>query len=62
MLECAKWLIQIMNQINPNQINHHNYHTLIRYCEYKDNIPEQYFNRMVLSEQIRIKEMTFDTN
>jgi hypothetical protein len=56
MLECAKWLIQIMNQINPSQINHHNYHVLVEYCRNKDNIQEQYFNKLVESEQMRIKK------
>jgi hypothetical protein len=62
MLECAKWLIQIMNQINPNQINHHNYHTIVRYCKQKDNLHEEYFNNLVSSEQMRIREITFDTD
>lgn len=62
MLECAKWLIQIMNQINPSQINHHNYHTIVSYCKFKDNIEEQYFNNLILNEKIRIKEKTFEDN
>lgn len=60
MLECAKWLIQIMNQINPAQINHHNYHIIVSYCKYKDNIEEQNFNNLVSREKMRIEENTFD--
>jgi len=60
MVLCAKWLIQIMNNINPSQINHHNYHTLVQYCKHKDNPEEQYFNYMTSNEQMRIKEMTFE--
>ena len=37
ILECCKWLIQIMNNINPELINHHNYHTLVEYCKKYDN-------------------------
>lgn len=62
MLECAKWLVQIMNQINPSEINHHNYHTIVKYCKFKDNIEEQYFNNLILNEKMRIKEKTFEDN
>lgn len=34
ILQCAKWLVQIMNQINPSQINHDNYHTIVAYCKF----------------------------
>jgi hypothetical protein len=60
MLECAKWLVQIMNEINPNLINHHNYHTIVEYCKYKDHWQEQQFNNLILREKYRIKETTFE--
>lgn len=60
MFECAKWLVQIMNQINPSQINHHNYHTIVSYCEFKDNKEEEYFNNLILNEKFRIKSKTFE--
>lgn len=60
MLECAKWLVQIMDQINPSQINHHNYHTIVAYCKFKDNVEEQYFNNLILMEKMRIKDKTFE--
>ena len=62
MLECAKWLVQIMNQINPSQINHHNYHTIVSYCKFKDNLEEQYFNNLTLVEKMRIKQKSFEEN
>jgi len=62
MLECAKWLVQIMNQINPSQINHHNYHTIVSYCKFKDNVEEQNFNNLISIEKMRIREKTFEDN
>lgn len=62
MLECAKWLVQIMNQINPSQINHHNYHTIVNYCKLKDNIEEQNFNNLTMMEKVRIKVKSFENN
>lgn len=60
MLLCAKWLIQIMNNINPSQINHHNYHILVQYCKLNDNPEKLRFNNMLIQEQMRIKEITFE--
>jgi hypothetical protein len=60
MLDCAKWIIQIMNEINPKLINHHNYHTIVAYCKFKDTFPEQDFNNLTLKEKMRIKTKTFD--
>lgn len=59
MLECAKWLIQIMNEINPNEINKHNYHILVQYCKLKDNHEERTFNYMTKLEKNRINTKTF---
>jgi hypothetical protein len=60
MVECAKMIIQIMNEINPSLINHHNYHTIVDYCQFKDTIPDQLFNNLILIEKLRIKEKTFE--
>ncbi len=62
MLRCAKWLIQLMNQINPADINHHNYHTIVSYCMFKDNIEEEYFNRLIFNEKMRIDRVKFIDN
>jgi hypothetical protein len=59
MIGCAKMIIQIMNEINPSLINHHNYHTIVEYCQFKDTIQDQLFNNLTLMEKSRIKEKTF---
>lgn len=51
IVECCIWLIQIMNNINPKLINHHNYHTLVEYCEKYDNYYEQRFNNLLNYEK-----------
>lgn len=60
MLECAKWLIQIMNEIEPSLINLHNYHTLVNYCKQKDNLEEKEFNILIRNEKYRIEKKTFN--
>ena len=60
ILECCKWLIQIMNNINPELINHHNYHTLVEYCEKYDNYYEQRFNNLINYEKYRIEKINFE--
>jgi hypothetical protein len=60
ILECCKWLIQIMNNINPELINHHNYHTLVEYCKKYDNYYEQRFNNLIFYEKYRIEQINFE--
>ena len=60
ILECCKWLIQIMNNINPELINHHNYHTLVEYCKKYDNYYEQRFNNLINYEKYRIERINFE--
>ena len=60
ILECCKWLIQIMNNINPELINHHNYHTLVEYCKKYDNYNEQRFNSLIFYEKYRIEKINFE--
>jgi len=60
ILECCKWLIQIMNNINPELINHHNYHTLVEYCKKYDNYYEQRFNSLIFYEKYRIERINFE--
>lgn len=52
MVICAKWLIQIMNKIEPNKINPHNYHILVEYIIQKDNMKEILFNKLVKDVEI----------
>ena len=59
ILECCKWLIQIINNINPELINHHNYHTLVEYCKKYDNYYEQRFNNLIFYEKYRIEQINF---
>lgn len=59
--KCAKWLTQVMNEINPNLINHHNYHIIVKYCKYEDHYQEQKFNDLIWREKYRIKKTTFKT-
>ena len=60
IVECCNWLIQIMNNINPELINHHNYHTLVEYCKKYDNYYEQRFNKLIDYEKYRIKKINFE--
>lgn len=60
ILECCKWLIQIMNNINSELINHHNYHTLVEYCKKYDNYYEQRFNNLIFYEKYRIEKINFE--
>ena len=60
ILECCKWLIQIINNINPELINHHNYHTLVEYCKKYDNYYEQRFNNLINYEKYRIEKINFE--
>ena len=59
MIECAKWLVQIMNEINPNELNKHNYQIVVQYCKLKDQYNEQIFNNMISNEKCRINSQTF---
>ena len=58
ILECCKWLIQIMNNINSELINYHNYHTLVEYCKKYDNYYEEKFNNLIKNEKYRIEKET----
>lgn len=60
ILECCKWLIQIMNNINPELINHHNYHILVEYCKKYDNYYEQRFHNLINYEKYRIEKINFE--
>jgi len=59
MIECAKWLVQIMNEINPNELNKHNYQIIVQYCKLKDQYDEKLFNNMISNEKYRINSQTF---
>jgi len=60
IVECCKWLIQIMNNINLELINHHNYHILVEYCKKYDNYYEQRFNNLIFYEKYRIEQINFE--
>jgi hypothetical protein len=59
MIECAKWLVQIMNEINPNELNKHNYQIIVQYCKLKDQYDEKLFNNLISNEKYRINSQTF---
>lgn len=61
MIECAKWLVQIMNEINPNELNKHNYHIIVQYCKLKDNNSEKNFHNLIENEKYRINSQTFSS-
>lgn len=59
MIECAKWLVQIMNEIYPNELNKHNYQIIVQYCKLKDQYDKKIFNNMISNEKYRINSQTF---
>lgn len=59
MIECAKWIIQIMNEINTNIVNKHNCHILVQFCKLKDKYNEKTFNNMIECEKYKINNKTF---
>lgn len=61
-VETCKWLIQIMNNMDPKNINHHNYGILAEYCKKHDRYEEQMVQQLVHSEEKRIKDCTFENN
>ena len=62
MIECAKWLVQIMNEINPNELNKHNYQIIVQYCKLKDQYDGKKFNNLISNEKYRINSQTFPSS
>lgn len=58
-LNTCKWLIQVMNNMKPKNINHHNYGVLTKYCKNNDNFEKQRIRNLIYIEKRRIENCTF---
>ena len=59
-LDAVKWTVQVMNHLNPKDINHHNYKVLVDYCEKYDHYEEQMVHSLLWKEERRIEDLTFE--
>jgi hypothetical protein len=58
-LTVAKWIVQVMNHINPDKINKHNYKVMVDYCKIKDQFDEAMIYKLPDNERRRIASLTF---
>lgn len=59
-LDVANWILQVMNLLNPKDINHHNYKVLADYCEKYDDYDEKMAHSLISHEKHRIENITFE--
>jgi hypothetical protein len=59
LIACV-WVVQVMNHINPEYINHHNYKVLCDYGDTYDHWEEKACHSLIEKEKYGIKERTIE--